>query len=458
MIGNGSERARHEARRYRRAAIISLLGIALAFYAAFVKQLPFTSSFVIRGVFQSANQLKSGNPVRIAGLPIGTVTGVSAGPHNTTIVTMALDQHAGIHADASLAIAPRLLFEGNFYVDLHPGSPAAPAIRSGVTIPLARTSDPVQLDQLLDVLDSPTRSSLKQTFSGFSRGLTGGGAAGLRSAARELSEALPSVTQVATAAQGTAPGDLPRAIASGGDFTAQLAHNPAALADLVTSTDRVFAALAANDTALAQTVSGLDRLVRLAPATLTELDRALPTLTTFARELDPTLRVAPGALTDTADLFDQISALVAPGELPKLVAALGPVTQQAPTLESRLRTMFPLLQSFDTCVSRNVVPTLDTVLKDGPNTSGYPAWKDLLHLGAALSGASASFDGNGVALRIGVAEGSQTAQGLVPGFGQLTGKYEGEGVRPEWLGYGVLPADRPDQPCDRQPLPEVNGG
>ena len=76
------------------------------------------------------------------------------------------------------------------------------------------------------------------------------------------------------------------------------------------------------------------------------------------------------------------------------------------------------------------------MLPDGANTTGYPAWKDLLHLGAALSGASASFDGNGVALRIGVAEGDQTASGLIPGFGQLTGAYQGEGVRPEWLGMG----------------------
>jgi phospholipid/cholesterol/gamma-HCH transport system substrate-binding protein len=459
--GISSRRAARESRRHTRAAVIAAVAIAVAFYAAFVKQVPFSSQFVLRGVFQSANQLKPGNPVRIAGLPVGTVTAVAPGPHDTSVVSMALDQTAGLHADATLSIEPRLLFEGNLYVDLHPGTPAAPALRSGETVPLARTTIPVQIDQVLDVLDFPTRYSLKHTLRAFADGLGGGagstpGYRGLRAAARELSAALPSVTRVAAAAQGTQSGDLPRAIDSSGAVTAQLSSNPAALANLVTSTDQVFRALSADDTALAESFGGLDRVVRIAPSSLTALDHALPTLRHFAVALDPSLHRAPGTLTDTSALFAQIRALVSPAELPRLQSALAPVIRHAPRLESRLRVMFPLLEHFASCASRNIVPTLDTVLQDGANTSNYPAWKDLLHLGAALSGGSASFDGNGVSLRIGTAEGSFTASSLLSGFGEATGRYQGEGVRPKWLGYGVIPPFRPDATCDQQPLPAVN--
>ena len=33
-----------------------------------------------------------------------------------------------IHADATAKIRPRIFLEGNFYVDLHPGTPSAPVL------------------------------------------------------------------------------------------------------------------------------------------------------------------------------------------------------------------------------------------------------------------------------------------------------------------------------------------
>jgi virulence factor Mce-like protein len=452
-------------RRNAIAAAIAVVLLALAVYGAFVKHLPFGSQFTVRAVFSSANGLKIGSPVRIGGLPVGTVAGIGPGPDNTSTVTLALDNRAGVHDNTTLAIEPRLLFEGNFYVRLDPGSPDAPLLRSGETIPLAHTTVPVQIDQLLDVLDAPTRESLKQTFGGLAAGLGAparastaepAGYAALRSAARQLSAALIPSAQTADALEGTSPGDLGRAISSSSETATQLAENPAALSDLVSASDQVLAALASGQGALAHDISALDHLTKVAPATLSALDGAFPALSSFALKLSPSLIAAPATLKEVNGLFEQLRALAAPGELPRLVDGLGALTSTAPAFERRLRAMFPLLSDVTACTSRNVVPTLDMVLQDGANTTGYPAWKDLLHLTAALSGASASFDGNGVALRIGVAEGDQSASGLIPGFGQLTGSYQAEGVRPAWLGYGVVPPFRPDQSCDRQPLPEVN--
>ncbi len=72
-----------------------------------------------------------------------------------------------IHADATVKIRPRTFLEGNWFVELKPGSPSSPTVSSGYTIPISQTSDPVQLDQVLDALNSDTRENLQNFLIGF---------------------------------------------------------------------------------------------------------------------------------------------------------------------------------------------------------------------------------------------------------------------------------------------------
>ena len=54
-------------------------------------------------------------------------------------MTMSIDTNGlPIHADATAKIRPRIFLEGNFYVDLAPGSPSAPVLSSGATLPVPR--------------------------------------------------------------------------------------------------------------------------------------------------------------------------------------------------------------------------------------------------------------------------------------------------------------------------------
>src|SRR5881394_17805 len=94
--------------------------------------------------------------VRIAGVDVGTVTRVKTyKDQNGTVtgaalVTMSLNKNAlPIHSDATLKVRPKLFLEGNFFVQLQPGSPSTPALHSGSTIPMAQTSTAVQIDQVL---------------------------------------------------------------------------------------------------------------------------------------------------------------------------------------------------------------------------------------------------------------------------------------------------------------------
>ena len=71
-----------------------------------------------------------------------------------------------------MKIRPRIFLEGNWFVELQPGSPSAPTFSSGATIPITQTSNPVQLDQVLDALNSDTRANLQKFLVGYGYALT----------------------------------------------------------------------------------------------------------------------------------------------------------------------------------------------------------------------------------------------------------------------------------------------
>jgi ABC-type transporter Mla subunit MlaD len=438
--------------------------VVVAVYAAFGPGLPFTSNYDIRGVFQTANDLQPGSDVRISGINVGSVDGVTPGPQNTAVVTMSItNRTVPIRSDARLTIEPRLALEGNYYVNVDAGSPDAPVLASGSEIPLSRTSGPVQIYQFLNVFNLPSRDALASTSAQLAHGLgypPGGSAtastpgyAALRRATAQLDGALQPFTEVAAAAQGTQAGDLAHALNSTGDFTSQLVDDPAALSDVVSSFNGTFAALAANVTALSASIRQIDGVLRIAPADLTSIDAALPRLTHLSVALRPTLTAAPEALTETHGFITQVGRLVQPPELPRLLTRLKPVTANLPTLEARLTPLFPYVTLAMGCVSRNVVPTLDKTIQDGPLTNGQPIWQEFLHLGASLSSVASDFDANGTTVRIGINEGEQALRAVIPNLGPIETNGDIEGLSPTWLGNGVYPADRPDQWCVKQPLP-----
>lgn len=456
----------HLTRRKAVAAAVAVLVILIPPYFAFGPGLPFQHHFQLRAIFANANELAPGSDVRIAGISIGSVDRVAVGPRHTAIVTIQVDnnQTEPIRADARLAVKPRLALEGNYYIDMSPGTPSSALLRSGATIPLSRTSGLVQIDQFVDTFTLPIRDHLTATVaqlaSGLGRGPGGAAAppgyAGLRQATDQLDHALIAVSQVAHSAQGTQPGDLSRALGSTGAFTAQLAERPAVLADLVSNFDQTFAALSASHAALGSSIAQIDDTLRAAPPQLTTIDSALPGLTTFAKALQPALQQAPSALDAANRLLVEMQRLVAPRELPSLLTALRPVTANLPTLEARLDALFPYLTPAMNCISRKVIPVLDATVPDGPNTTGEPAWLDLMHLGASLAGVAANFDGNGTAIRLGVSESENVLRGFIPGFGTLYTNKSLQGVDPVWLGQSVQPPNRPDAWCIDQPLPDLS--
>src|SRR3954453_4900638 len=141
-----------------RAGLIFLVLVTMTLYVVFGGHLPWQHPFELKAAVQNATELTSRSPGRVAGVNVGQVLKVDRGPGTTAIVTMKIDKGGlPIHRDATLKIRPRIFLEGNFFVDLHPGTPSSPDVHSGDTIPLAQTAVAVQFDQVLTTLQSSSR-------------------------------------------------------------------------------------------------------------------------------------------------------------------------------------------------------------------------------------------------------------------------------------------------------------
>lgn len=435
--------------------IAVLVFLALVVFVFLIQSRISQPSYELRGVFTSSAGLQPGDPVRVAGIDVGEVNGIAAGPHNTTVVSMLVSSSGQpIFANATLSIIPRLVLEGAYYVSLDPGSPGAGRLKSGTTIPESRTSIPVQLDQFLDTFTLPVRNSMSQLVKGLSTGFGGPGTAGFRDDIADLDHWLPSMSASAAATEGTGVGDLHRAIISLRNLTTGLAAHPVALGALVGHFDRLMGDLADEQQPLSQAISSLDAVERTSRPTLTALNHALPEVGSFSRTLDPALRDSPKPLAATSRLLDAVDATAKPSEA--LLAKTKPISATLPQLEGRLEPIVKLVTPAAECLGDNVVPTLDTEVPDGSLSTGDPAWLDMLHGFTAITSVTGGFDGNGAAVRTGIVGSVSEFAGILPGLGKVEGIGPTiNGLDPTWLGYGVDPPYRPDEWCDKQPLPDL---
>ena len=87
----------------------------------------------------------------MAGVEVGKVSKVEhpePGKPLAAITMRIEDGGRPLHRDATVKIRPRLFLEGNWFLDLEPGTPGAPEIPDGGEIPVTQTAGPVQLGQL----------------------------------------------------------------------------------------------------------------------------------------------------------------------------------------------------------------------------------------------------------------------------------------------------------------------
>ncbi|WP_354699630.1 hypothetical protein DSM112329_05351 [Paraconexibacter sp. AEG42_29] len=436
-------------------SIVVVLAI-VATYFAFTKTNPFANPYKLHAVFDSAlsNGIRPNAPVRIAGVQVGKVKEVGRGPGTTVRVTMEIqDKGLPIHADASIKARPRLFLEGNYFLELRPGTPAAPEVDDGGTVPLGRTAIPVQFDQVLDTYRADTRTSLQRFLGGLSTALKDGGDRALRANLRRAPGAFREGAVALEAARGTQDGDLAGVIREQARLNTTLDAHRIQLQGLLTGFRGTMDALASQQGALSATVPALRGLLERTPAAVTALDRTLPPLRELAVALRPGLKAAPPVLDRAPAFLTALGDLTRPGRLPALVAELRPTARTLSTLERTLPPLLNVVRPVSQCLTTRVVPILNATVPDGALTAkGRTVWQELFSLGTGLLSSQQNFGGDGYATRYSFGLGTDGVATRLPGPSNLVqiGSEETLGSRPAFRNNQS--PFMPDAPCLDQPL------
>jgi len=436
------------------AGILAVVLVALVFGAIMFKDaIPGTGGRPLRAVVADVVTLRSGAPVRVAGVQVGTVVGVDRHGPRTSTIRMELDDDAPVvRRDAELRIRPRIFLEGNSFVELLPGTPGAQALGEDGTIPLASTSAAVQVDRLIGTLDRPTRSRFRQTLQGFAGVLEEDET--VRRTRRLIADSGPALRDgaiVADASRGERAGDLSGFVRSAGELTEALAPNTAELRGAVRGLERTMGAFARQRSALAATV-------RLLPATVDGLDglhaaarTGLPALRRVSRELRPGVEVAPATIDVALPWTRSARRLAAQDALGAWLRLARRTMPDAVTFAEHGTESAPDVRELARCGADVVVPALNRKIEDGRFTLGVENYKGLLYGLTGTNGESQNFSGNGLYARVGVSSGPGNQRFSVVGRGPSG---PATGVRP------VRPARRPplrdDVACSTQPVPDPN--
>src|SRR2546430_3161440 len=272
------------------AGAIALVVTVVAVYFGFTKAIPFQHHFTISATFPTANNLMPKSPVRIAGVNVGkvvTVQHLRAGEPGVLVKMQIEDKGLPIHKDATFAIRPRIFLEGNFFVDIHPGTPSAPTLGDGDRVTTTRTTTPVQFDQILTTLQTDTRQNLRILLDEYGTGVSDGGARGVNASIPYWEPAYKNSAIVNEATLGLRAHDLSGYIRGAGITAQALDNSPPALQNLITDFNVTPHAVAVQQDNLSATVAELPRTLRAARPALLALNNAFPPLRRLVVALPP---------------------------------------------------------------------------------------------------------------------------------------------------------------------------
>lgn len=460
-------------------AVIFILVFTIGPYVAFTKHIPFTSyGYELKATFTNSANIALKSPVRIAGVEVGKVISTERDGDATTVVFTVDNSGRPIHKDAFASIRPRIFLEGNFFVELDPGSPSSPELGSGGTIPISHTSTAVQIDQVLTALQSPVRADLGRLLESYGnalthepteaenldqlpqvKGLSGGQA--LNKAFQYGGEAGKYSAQVTQALTGTQKHDLAKLVAGSGRTFAAFSANQAALQGLIDNFNVITGALANQSENLSTTVRELAPTLRTVHTSLVSLDKSLPPLRTYAIELKPAVAELPELISSSKPWLAQVSPLLSGkegGGVAKLLAEATPGLAGA--TQAGKEVALPQLNQLSQCTTKVLVPTGNQTIEDQFST-GAPNYREFIYDLSNFAAAAQNFDGNGPFLRTNVGGGPVLVGEANPKGNLLSDKINYAHVSENPLGtqpqLGGQPEFKPEVRCYTQPVPDVNG-
>jgi virulence factor Mce-like protein len=436
------------------AGLLTLVLVAIGTYLGFTKSIPFRHHYTVGAVFRTANNVKPGSFVRIAGVNVGKVTSVERvdGDKQAALVKMRIDDKGlPIHKDARASIRPRIFLEGNFFVDLQPGSPSAPVIGDGDVLPINQTHAPVQLDQILTSLQAPTRRQLQDLLDELSTGVDRSGGAGLNRSIRYWKPAYRDGAIVANAQLGEHPHDLSGYLRSSSEVAAALDRDPVALQGLISDFDVTAAALAREQSALSAAIAELPRTLRAGLPALAALNAAFPPVRRFVAAFRPATRSSGPAIDASLPLVRQLRGLVSRPELRGLVSDLRPTVPALTRLNERSVPLYEQVRAASSCQNEQILPWTHDTIQDVVFPAPGPVYVESTKALPGLAGESRAGDANGQWFRVLLTGGNYTYP--QPGGQFLQSSAPLMGVNPP--PPATKTPMRPDVPCETQAKPDL---
>ena len=235
----------------RRTAVVGLLVTVALMAAAYLlggaKILQRT--YTVSAVFANASDIGGGDPVRVAGIEVGTVKGVER--HDRT-VTLEFELKKGTELSRGTRAAVRLrTLLGKKYVELvDPGT--GPRLRPNTVIPLSRTDPGTDVDEVVTSFDSSLEqvdvNAMNELIRSFDKVMAGKG--------ETINTLLGDLDTLATS-MGERRSDIDKLLAASATLLAAMDDRRAALGTSVDGMSAALDALAARRAELTQLVSGV---------------------------------------------------------------------------------------------------------------------------------------------------------------------------------------------------------
>jgi phospholipid/cholesterol/gamma-HCH transport system substrate-binding protein len=288
-----------------RVAAVAALAVVLV--AVGVILLSSGTTYQVRAIFSNASQIVSGDLVEVAGNKIGTVSNIAVTTNGQAQLTLRITNGAfDPLRDGTTATVRSVSLSGiaNRYVDLRIGSPSRPAIANDGVIPATNTTSAVDLDQLFNTLNGPTRKGLRNLFLGSASQYAGEGK--VANAAWAYLNPAVAASSMLFAQINRNTGQFTNYLVKTSNLVTNVARRSADLSGLVTHLSTTTGALAAERVPLAESLRQLPGFLALANTTFVNLRGALDDLTPLVNASKP---VAP--------------------KLEKLLLALRPLAQES---------------------------------------------------------------------------------------------------------------------------------
>ena len=297
---------------------LSCFGILLFLWLSFGGPIPLEpQGYRMKVSFREATTLAQEADVRISGVNVGKVKQkeLQKGASRTLVTLELDDKYAPVRADTRAILRQKTLL-GETFVELTPGSRAAPKLPEGATLRRSQVEPTVELDEIFQAFDPETRRAFQVWVKEQADAVRGG-------TGEDLNDALGNLEGFARDGAGVLrvlneqEGAVRALIRNTGVVFGALGEREGELAQLIQNSNNVFEATASERESLARTFEIFPTFLDESRLTLARLERfstntrpLVRDLKPVADDLGPTIRDVGGLAPDLRRFFLDLDPLI----------------------------------------------------------------------------------------------------------------------------------------------------